>query len=322
MKYNPLVSIVIPVYNGANYMRIAIDSALAQTYKNLEVIVVNDGSSDNGETDRIARSYGERIRYFTKQNGGVSTALNYGIENMNGEWFSWLSHDDVYKPEKIEKEIETLNRQLEMDKRLLAENCVVYCKSEQINAQGKVIMRRRYKTQERRDLNSILLSLSYMHVGGCTVLIPKKAFERIGLFDPARKNVQDKYLIYKLYLNNYTFLFTNEYLVQSRRHKEQTGNQVKATWQIEIDDLNCDFVNNLIERGYANDPEVLRALIIHFMKNRSIPTVELLKMRIKSIVSPVGYVFGVDVPMVFWKMYGIGRRTVRSIYRSVLAGQK
>src|SRR5690554_1481040 len=70
------VSIVIPVYNGANYLHEAINCALAQTYLNVEVVVVNDGSSDDGETERIALSYGDRIRYFTKENGGVATALN------------------------------------------------------------------------------------------------------------------------------------------------------------------------------------------------------------------------------------------------------
>ena len=106
----PLVSIVIPVYNGSNYMREAIDSALAQTYRNIEVIVVNDGSRDDGATDAIARSYGDRIRYIPKENGGSSSALNTGIRNMKGDWFSWLSHDDLYAPEKVEKQVELLNK--------------------------------------------------------------------------------------------------------------------------------------------------------------------------------------------------------------------
>ena len=110
MNYEPLVSIVIPVYNGSNFLQQAIDSALNQTYKNIEIIVVNDGSRDDGATEQIALSYGDKIRYFSKENGGVSTALNMGIANMKGEYFSWLSHDDMYKPEKIEKQIEAINQ--------------------------------------------------------------------------------------------------------------------------------------------------------------------------------------------------------------------
>ena len=82
--FNPLVSIVIPVYNGANYVSEAIESALKQTYKNIEIIVVNDGSTDN--TEKIVKKYGDKIRYFYKENGGVASALNLGIKNMKGEY--------------------------------------------------------------------------------------------------------------------------------------------------------------------------------------------------------------------------------------------
>ena len=113
---DPLVSIVIPVYNGANYMREAIDSALAQTYSNIEIIVVNDGSNDDGKTREIALSYGDKIRYFEKDNGGVSTALNLGIQNMRGKYFSWLSHDDVYLPDKVQAEIDALRQAGDMSR--------------------------------------------------------------------------------------------------------------------------------------------------------------------------------------------------------------
>ena len=74
----------------------------------LAVGVINDGSNDNGKTEDIATSYGDRIRYFFKENGGVASALNSGIRNMIGEYFSWLSHDDVYYPNKVEAQIKFL----------------------------------------------------------------------------------------------------------------------------------------------------------------------------------------------------------------------
>ena len=79
---NYKVTIVIPVYNGSNFMKVAIDSAIAQTYDNKEILVINDGSTDNGETEKIALSYGNKIRYIKKENGGVATALNLAIKEM------------------------------------------------------------------------------------------------------------------------------------------------------------------------------------------------------------------------------------------------
>ena len=80
MALSPKVSIVIPVYNGADLLSQAIDSALAQTYFPIEILVVNDGSGDGGATERIALSYGEKVRYFSKANGGVASALNFAIQ--------------------------------------------------------------------------------------------------------------------------------------------------------------------------------------------------------------------------------------------------
>ena len=102
---NPKVSIIIPVYNGSNFLSEAINSALSQTYQNIEIIVINDGSCDNGATEKIALSYGDKIKYISKENGGVSSALNTGIKAASGEWISWLSHDDIYSPDKIEEQI-------------------------------------------------------------------------------------------------------------------------------------------------------------------------------------------------------------------------
>jgi glycosyltransferase involved in cell wall biosynthesis len=104
------VSVIIPVYNGDRYLRDAIDSVVNQTYRNIEIIVVNDGSNDDGKSRAIAKQYGSRIRYIEQKNKGVAGALNTGLAAMSGDVFCWLSHDDVYRPNKIERQVDFFNR--------------------------------------------------------------------------------------------------------------------------------------------------------------------------------------------------------------------
>jgi glycosyltransferase involved in cell wall biosynthesis len=122
-----LVSVVIPVYKAEPYLRDCVDSVLAQTYPNLEILVINDGSRDEGASEKIALSYGDRITYFHKENGGVSTALNFALEKMHGEWFSWLSHDDLYYPEKIEKQVAFINELLRKEPQLDLKKIAIHC---------------------------------------------------------------------------------------------------------------------------------------------------------------------------------------------------
>ncbi len=95
----PKVSIIIPVYNGAKFVKDAIESVLAQTYKDYEIIVVNDGSTDN--TEEVLRPYIDKglIRYFYQENKGVSAARNKGINEARGEYVAFLDADDVWLPE-------------------------------------------------------------------------------------------------------------------------------------------------------------------------------------------------------------------------------
>jgi glycosyltransferase involved in cell wall biosynthesis len=98
-----LVSIVIPAYNTEGTIRRAIDSILVQTYKPIEIIVVDDGSKDG--TEAVCRTYGDRIRYIKQDNGGAAAARNTGIRNANGDFVGFLDADDWYLPEKIKHDI-------------------------------------------------------------------------------------------------------------------------------------------------------------------------------------------------------------------------
>ena len=95
---SPLVSVIIPVYNGEKYLRESIDSIFSQTYTPIEVIVVDDGSTDQSKA--IARSF-PQIRYLFQNNSGHASARNRGIRAANADYISFLDSDDLWLPEKL-----------------------------------------------------------------------------------------------------------------------------------------------------------------------------------------------------------------------------
>lgn len=99
MNAQPLVSVIVPVYNVEPYLPRCIDSILSQTYSDFELLLIDDGSSDN--SGRICDEYAEkdgRIRVFHKENGGVCSARNVGLDNANGKWFFLFDSDDMVSP--------------------------------------------------------------------------------------------------------------------------------------------------------------------------------------------------------------------------------
>ena len=210
------VSIIIPVFNGANYMKDAIDSALAQTYENTEVIVINDGSTDNGKTDKIAKSYGDRIRYYNKKNGGVSSAINYGIEKMTGDFFSWLSHDDVYYPEKVADEIKYLEEHNLINKKVIA-----YSNYMLIDKRGRIITEFiiNHKLVEEKPIYALMRGI----LNGNSILIPKSAWDKYGPLDTKLYCTQDYDKWFEM-SQTYRFVHIPKTLVKSRYHAGQATN--------------------------------------------------------------------------------------------------
>lgn len=211
----PLVSAVIPVYNGSNYLREAIDSVLNQTYPNIEILVIDDGSTDN--TWDIIQSYGDKVRGFRKENGGVSSALNMGIKNMRGEWFAWLSHDDLWKANKIEHQISYLMEN--------PDAMVCYSGWERIDTEYKVIETMPgFYLPKGKDIRRLLVR-SYM--SGITMLINRQCFFEIGNFDTSLRCVQDTKMNYLL-AKNYNLCFTPGILASERIHGKQTGVRIHS----------------------------------------------------------------------------------------------
>ena len=212
----PLVSILIPVFNGHDYLREAVDSALAQTYPNIEVLIINDGSTD--DTESIVLSYGDKVRYLYKENGGVSSALNLGIREMRGEYVSWLSHDDVYLPQKVEAQVKALSA-------CEGEDVIVYCDCGYIDSQSRPLPSRGSlglpadaPIDSKRVLHYLLRHGS---LNGCGFLIPKSAFEKNGFFDEKLRYAQDVLMWYRLFAGGYALRVIPEKLVNGRIHQKQ-----------------------------------------------------------------------------------------------------
>ena len=322
MNDNPRVSIVIPVYNGTNFMREAIDSALAQTYQNVEVIVVNDGSTDGGETERAARSYGDRIRYLSKDNGGVSSALNLGVSEAQGAYISWLSHDDLYYPEKIEREIEFLRRVIKEEPELDRGRIVIHCATESIDRNGKVLKRPSYRgvDQKEQNLKVILDNVYRYRLSGCSFLIPKAAFADIGGFREDIRTVSDVEYWYRLLFHDYRFFcLTDEILVKNRSHGKQVGKVRAELFDRELNELHISIADRLLNRQDYNTPEILEKYYYGLVVRKMKAAAEYTKLHgLKDRISPFRYHCGIPMKAFAWKLKGHIIDISRRVYRRLL----
>jgi len=113
---NPKISIIVPVYNAEKYLQQCIDSILIQTYTNFELLLINDGSTDNSGS--ICNEYAQkdsRIKVFHKQNGGVSSARNLGLYNAQGEWLLFVDSDDKITSETLDLNMAYQNQHEKID---------------------------------------------------------------------------------------------------------------------------------------------------------------------------------------------------------------
>jgi glycosyltransferase involved in cell wall biosynthesis len=209
---NPaLVTVGIPVYNGAQYLAQAIESALAQTHPNTEVFVVNDGSTDEGATEAVAQKYAKYIKYLKQENKGVGGAMNNILRHMTGDFFSWLSHDDVWLPHKLES-------QLSFYKKIGVKNAILFSNYFQIDEHGSVIRERCCPLNDY--CKSPMLPLMNAEINGCTLLIPAAIIKKYGPFNENLRFVQD-YDLWNRILKEHDFFLQPESLVKYRIHPGQ-----------------------------------------------------------------------------------------------------
>lgn len=180
---NETISVIIPTYNHGKYIQDAIDSVLAQTYNPVEIIVIDDGSTD--DTRSRVEKYSSKVKYIYKQNQGLSAARNTGIANATGKYVAILDADDMWHPEKLE---------LQALQMLSSENVgLVGCEDEFVAEDKKSTGRTEKKLHllgQKKILHELLFS-NAIGSGGSGALVKKDCFNSVGLFDENLRSAED-----------------------------------------------------------------------------------------------------------------------------------
>lgn len=231
----PKVSIIIPTYNYGNFICHAIDSVLIQTYNDFEILVIDDGSTDN--TARQMDRYKHKVKYYYRENRGVSAARNFGIERSNGEYIAFLDADDLFFPEKLDIQVNILDLNVSKGVGLIYSDYLC------VNSYNTSILKY-YKSKEFKSQNEALnYLLNNNFINTSTVMVNKKCFDKVGLFNENYNYLEDLDLWIRIGLC-YEFEYINKPLVKTRSHSSNHRNKVNRLEKIQCyKKIRSNFIN-------------------------------------------------------------------------------
>lgn len=226
----PLISVVIPTYNRVHYLAKTIDSVLNQTYPNIEIIVVDDGSKDT--TIELLKNYGSKIRFIQQSNRGAPFARNEGARHAHGQYISFLDDDDFWLPNKIEAEVEFLEKNPDYG--------FVYCDTHYINEQGEITGKRmlsydEVQTFERLYQGNFIISTS-------VVLVRKSCLDTVGIFDESLPQSQDYDLWLRL-AKRFKFAYLDKILCCYRVQEKSLSKNLERRLQCHLKILEKSEIN-------------------------------------------------------------------------------
>lgn len=211
------VSVVIPTYNHARFLAQAIESALGQTLRPFEVIVVDDGSTD--DSARILSRYADRIQVIRQTNQGVATARNAGAAVASGDLLAFLDADDVWLPGKLEKQAQRFQADPELG--------LVHCGFEEIDEKGRRLRSHLNGLEGWVADEMLLFRRPVILGGGSAVALPRTVFHEVGGFDP-RLSTSADWDLYHHVARLRRVGFVQEVLLQYRYHASNMSSNVKA----------------------------------------------------------------------------------------------
>jgi glycosyltransferase involved in cell wall biosynthesis len=258
------ISVIIPTYNGEKYISQAINSVLAQTYKDYEIIVVDDGSTD--ATWQILGTYGQKIRTFSKPNGGPGSARNLGIRNAAGSYLAFLDQDDEWLPDRLAAEVDILDKRPEV--------ALVFADANICSAEGAItgttfsyVKPRRGKIFKQLYRNNFIANL--------TVLVRKSCFVELGELDQSgRMMISDDYNMWLRIAAHYPVEYVDRPLARYRIHQSNLSLDLEKNCRDtfaalnDIDNRFPDQVKSLRAVAARRKAHLFYLLAVHFLRNQ------------------------------------------------------
>ena len=234
------VSIIVPTYNRAHFIAEAINSVLNQTFRDFEMIVVDNYSSDN--TESVVKSYNdERIRYFKNRNNGlISINRNYGIKKSRGAYIAFLDDDDLWLPEKLAKQVDILDSNNELG--------LVYSDSYIIDRDGHEREQTYFYSRKPLGGNVFDELLQNSPIPLLTVMVRREVLDKVGEFNPRYKIAQD-YDLWLRIVEYYPVDFMEQPLAKFRVHSESSYQRnIVVAYQEELQIMDY-WLNRIKDRG-------------------------------------------------------------------------
>lgn len=240
----PKVSVIIPAYNAMRYLPETLNSVFQQTFRDFEVLIVDDGSTDLIQ-DWLAQNITDsRVKVIAQANQGLSAARNTGIKQTQGEYIAFLDADDLWHPLKLEKQVDYLDHHVEVG---LIYNWVTVI-NESGNPTGRIM--------GRNIQGNVLEEILQRNIIDCpSVLVRRQCFEQVGVFDRTLRSVEDWEMWIRI-AARYPFAVTPEPLVYYRQH----SSNMSKNWRV----MEQAFLQ-VIEKSFQAVPPDLQ-----YLKNNSL----------------------------------------------------
>ena len=251
----PKVTVIIPTYNRSRFICQAVDSVIAQTYPNIELIVVDDGSTD--ETHDLLKKYGKKLRYLYQKNQGRSAARNLGVKNAKGKYIAFLDSDDLWMPTKLATQVDLIETNTDI--------ALVHCFTEEIDADG-TDSEAETKFTQIHHARAFQKGYSYENIAleciiftSC-ILIERNIFLELYGFDINFEYLED----WDFYLRlsaQHKIAAVPESLVLYRHHNSQSENKKLTQSRIQV--CQKHYKNCQLKCHPQRKKRVLRNLAIH-----------------------------------------------------------